>query len=36
MKKETEIEINQSVREFTSLWNESLDNRFEAAKIYYD
>lgn len=36
MKKETEIEINQSVKEFTSLWNESLDNRFEAAKIYYD
>lgn len=36
MEKETEIEINQSVKEFTSLWNESLDNRFEAAKIYYD
>lgn len=36
MKQSTEIEINQSVKEFTSLWNESLDNRFEAAKIYYD
>lgn len=36
MEKSVEIEVNSSVKEFTSLWNESLENRYEAATIYYE
>lgn len=36
MEKNVEIEVNGSVKEFTELWNESLENRYEAARIYYE
>lgn len=36
MEKSTEIEINSSVREFTELWSESIENRYQAAGVYYD
>ena len=36
MEKSIEIEVAGSVKEFTALWNESLENRYEAAQIYYE
>lgn len=36
MEKSVEIKINADVKSFTSLWNESLENRYEASRVYYE
>ena len=36
MEKSVETKVNTSVREFTEHWNDSIENRSKAAKVYYD